>query len=87
MHHPIGVIWPITIIIFLIVVMVTKRPHDTWMKVGMAVLFASMGVRSVYGMAHESVPVAIFFAVTLVLVAAWRTWRATKGWSEWWDEL
>jgi Zn-dependent protease len=84
-HHPVAVLADLAVMAFLIAVLVTKRPHNTGMKAGMAVVLASMGVWSVYGMAHQSVGTAILFGVILVAILAWMTIK--KGWPEWWAKL
>jgi hypothetical protein len=84
MHHPVAVIIWLILTAFLVAIMVTKRPHNLWMKTGMTILFIGFGVWSVYGMAHRNESLAIGFGVAFVVLLIWRT---IKGWPEWWAQL
>jgi drug/metabolite transporter (DMT)-like permease len=85
MHHPVAVTFYAIVMVFMIAVIVTKRPHNLWMKVGMVALILGINVISLYGMAHTNPGIAVLFAVTLSALVAWKTVR--KGWDEWWRQL
>ena len=85
MHHPVAVTFYIIVMAFMVAVIVTKRPHNLWMKVGMTATILGISVTSIYGAAHTSLVVAVFFAVTLSTLVVWKTVR--KGWTDWWTKL
>jgi hypothetical protein len=84
MHHPVAIIFWLIVMAFLVAVMLTKRPHKTWMKTAMTAFFGYFFLWSVYCMSHTSTGVAIFFVSAMIAILVWRT---IKGWPEWWAEL
>jgi hypothetical protein len=84
MHHPLAAAFWFGVIVFMITLILTKKPHALGLKVATAIVFVFLGVWSIYGMAHINMRVAIGFAATLAVVLAWRTIR---GWGPWWENL
>jgi hypothetical protein len=84
MHSPIVLVFALFVIATCITVLVTKRPHNSWLKIAFIVCMAALFARSVYGFAQIHIGVAVGAVVVMAAILMWRTFQ---GWATWWEKL
>ncbi len=84
MHHPFAALLWLIVIAVCLTVLLSKKPHKSWLKVTFAGCIVTTFLYSVYGMSQRNAGMAIFFVVAMIAILVWRT---IKGWPEWWAKL